>query len=68
VSLLSVNWAEFWRFRGPFSRLAWREVSARYKRSLLGIPWAVIQPVVISVVFTPTLQHEATTESGWNLP
>ncbi len=32
--------------------LAWRDVKVRYKQSLIGIAWAVLQPFLTMVVFT----------------
>ena len=32
--------------------LAWRDVKVRYKQSLIGIAWAVLQPLLTMVVFT----------------
>jgi lipopolysaccharide transport system permease protein len=32
--------------------LTWREVSVRYKQTVLGVAWAIIQPVMSMVVFT----------------
>ena len=32
--------------------LAWRDIKVRYKQAILGIGWAVIQPIMLMVVFT----------------
>ena len=32
--------------------LAWRDIKVRYKQTLLGIGWAVIQPLMLMVVFS----------------
>lgn len=41
--------------------LAWRDLRVRYKQSLLGVAWAVVQPVSLMIVFTlvlgPTVSH-----------
>ncbi len=41
-----------WRYRELFLLLCWREVAVRYKQALLGVGWAVVQPVVTMLVFT----------------
>lgn len=46
------NWGEIWRYRDLFWFLVWRDVKARYAQSVLGIGWALIQPLVRMVVFT----------------
>src|SRR5262249_23104998 len=43
---------ELWRFRELLYFLAWRDVKVRYKQTVLGTAWAVIQPVMTMVVFS----------------
>lgn len=47
-----VELRELWRAREMALTLAWRDVKIRYKQSLIGISWAVIQPLMTMVVFT----------------
>ncbi len=47
-----VNWHELWEYRDLFFFLVWRDVKTRYAQSILGIGWAVIQPVFSMIVFT----------------
>jgi lipopolysaccharide transport system permease protein len=42
---------ELWFFRELMYFLAWRELKVRYKQTLLGITWAVLQPVMYMLVF-----------------
>lgn len=44
--------------------LAWRDISARYKQSILGVLWAVIQPLAMMVVFTLVFDQVADLETG----
>ena len=46
------DFGELWRFRDLAAILAWRDVKVRYKQSLIGIAWAVLQPFLTMVVFT----------------
>ncbi len=41
-----------WRFRELAYLLCWRDIKVRYKQTLLGMLWAVIQPLLLMVVFT----------------
>lgn len=43
---------ELWHYKELFYFLAWRDVKIRYKQTLLGVLWAVIQPLFTMVVFT----------------
>jgi lipopolysaccharide transport system permease protein len=47
-----VDLEELWRYKDLLWFLVWRDVKARYAQSILGIGWAVIQPVFNMVVFT----------------
>lgn len=48
----SLQLSELWRFRELIYFLIWRDVKVRYKQTLLGASWAVLQPVLTMVVFT----------------
>jgi lipopolysaccharide transport system permease protein len=43
---------DFWTHRDLFYLLAWRDVKVRYKQTLLGAAWAILQPLLTMVVFT----------------
>ena len=43
---------ELWPYRELFYFLIWRDIKVRYAQSVLGIGWAVIQPIVPMVIFS----------------
>ena len=45
-------WRDIWHYRELFAILAWRDVSVRYKQTVIGIAWAVVRPFLTMVVFT----------------
>ena len=45
-------WKELWLYRELFFFLSWKELLVQYKQSIIGIAWAVIQPVMTMIVFT----------------
>ncbi len=47
-----IDWRELWRYRDLFFFLVWRDVKTRYAQSILGVGWAIIQPIFSMVVFT----------------
>lgn len=49
---LSINFKELWRYRELIYFLTWRDIKVRYKQAILGIAWAIIQPLLTMVVFT----------------
>lgn len=46
-----VDLAEIWRYRELLFFLIWRDVKVRYKQTVLGAAWAVIQPATTMAVF-----------------
>lgn len=48
----AVDLGELWRYRELIFFLAWRDLRVRYRQTLLGILWAVIQPVFTMVIFS----------------
>src|SRR5574338_848158 len=46
------DWPELWRYRGLLGFLVWREIKVRYAQTVLGAAWAVLQPLLSTVVFT----------------
>jgi lipopolysaccharide transport system permease protein len=60
----SSGWAalrmgEVWRFRELAFFLTWRDVKVRYKQTVLGAAWAILQPVLAMVIFTVIFGHFA---------
>ena len=45
-------WRDLWRYRELFQVLAWRDVSVRYKQTVIGVAWAVVRPFLAMLVFT----------------
>jgi lipopolysaccharide transport system permease protein len=43
---------ELWAYRGLLYFLVWRDLKIRYTQTVLGVAWAVLQPVLSTVVFT----------------
>jgi len=47
-----LNLAELWAYRELLFFFVWRDVKVRYKQTVLGAAWAVIQPLTTTVAFT----------------
>jgi lipopolysaccharide transport system permease protein len=50
--LADLNLREIWDYRDLLLFLAWRDISIRYKQTVLGATWAVVQPLMTMVIFT----------------
>jgi lipopolysaccharide transport system permease protein len=49
---IEINFKELLRYRDLCYLLVWRDILVRYKQTLLGAAWAVLQPLLTMVVFT----------------
>jgi lipopolysaccharide transport system permease protein len=45
-------WRDLWHYRELFAILAWRDISVRYKQTVIGVAWALVRPFLTMVVFT----------------
>jgi len=43
---------ELWKYRELLFFLTWRDILVRYKQAVLGVAWAILQPLLTMVVFT----------------
>jgi lipopolysaccharide transport system permease protein len=51
--------AELWAYRELLYFFIWRDIKVRYKQTLLGAGWAIVQPLMTMVVFTIFFGHLA---------
>jgi lipopolysaccharide transport system permease protein len=49
---MPINLGELWVYRELLYFLVWRDIKVRYKQTILGAAWAVLQPFMMMVVFT----------------
>lgn len=59
-----INVKELWRYRELLYFLVWRDVKVRYKQTVLGVSWAILQPMMMMAVFTVFLGRLAGLPSG----
>ena len=52
TGLTALNLRDIWVYRELVFFMIWRDIKVRYKQTLLGALWAVIQPVMTMLVFT----------------
>lgn len=62
-----VDFRELWRYRELLVILAWRDIAVRYKQTVLGAAWAIIQPLTTMVVFSLFFGRVAGMDPG-NVP
>ena len=49
---LNFDLYELWTYRELVYFLTWREIKIRYKQTAIGVFWAVLQPVLTTIIFT----------------
>lgn len=61
-------WRDLWHYRELFLILAWRDISVRYKQTIIGVAWAIIRPFLTMVVFSVVFGGLAKLPSDGNAP
>jgi homopolymeric O-antigen transport system permease protein len=51
-SWIELNWGEIWQYRELLYFLVWRDIKVRYKQTVVGAGWAILQPFLMMIVFT----------------
>jgi lipopolysaccharide transport system permease protein len=49
---VSLDLHELWRYRELIYFFVWRDIKVRYKQTILGLSWAIIQPFFTMVIFS----------------
>jgi lipopolysaccharide transport system permease protein len=62
--LPSIRPRELWAYRELLYFLTWRDVKVRYKQTVLGVAWAMLQPVLAMILFTIVFGHVAKISSS----
>lgn len=61
-------WRDLWRFRELFAVLSWRDIAVRYKQTVIGVAWAILQPLLSMVIMTVVFGKVAGLPSEGNAP
>ena len=60
-----VKWfLELWNFRELLWALTLREIKVRYKQTILGVAWAILQPAALTLIFTVVFSFFLKVSSG----
>ena len=61
---VSLRLRELWAYRELLYFLTWRDVKVRYKQTIFGAAWAVIQPFILMIVLSALFGQFANTSPG----
>ncbi len=59
-----MNLRDLWEHRELLYFLVWRDLKARYKQTILGILWVILQPLMMTLVFTIFLGKLVRVQTG----
>jgi lipopolysaccharide transport system permease protein len=63
-SWIGINLRDLWTYRELLYFLTWRDVKIRYKQTVLGAVWAILQPLLLMLIFNFFLSRLAGINSG----
>lgn len=61
-------WLDLWRYRELFLILAWRDVAVRYKQTIVGVAWSLLQPLLTMIIMTVVFGRLAGLHSEGTVP
>lgn len=68
ISKLSLGVKELWEYKELFYYFTWRDVKVKYKQTILGFLWAILQPLFMTVVFTLFLGDSISQKTQLTIP
>jgi lipopolysaccharide transport system permease protein len=63
-----IDWTDIFAHRDLLYFLAWRDLKVRYKQTLLGVAWALLQPIFMTLIFTLFFGRLAGVNSQLSVP
>src|SRR6185369_16422727 len=51
-SWVAIDLRDLWAYRELLYFLMWRDIKVRYKQTLLGVVWVILQPLLTTLIFT----------------
>jgi lipopolysaccharide transport system permease protein len=64
----SFNFKELWDFKELFYFFTWRDIKVKYKQTILGFAWAILQPALMMIIFTFVFGRMADIKNNLNVP
>jgi lipopolysaccharide transport system permease protein len=61
-------WRDLWRYRELTWFLAWRDIAVRYKQTVIGVAWAIVRPLLTTIIFTVVFSRLAKLPSDGAAP
>lgn len=65
---ISIGFQELWEYRELFYFFTWRDIKIKYKQTILGFLWAILQPLFMTVVFTVFIGDSIVQKTQLSIP
>jgi lipopolysaccharide transport system permease protein len=65
---LNLGLQELWEYRELFYFFTWRDIKVKYKQTVLGFLWAILQPLFMTIVFTIFISDSIVTKTQLSVP
>jgi len=65
---ISIGARELWDYKELFYFFTWRDIKVKYKQTILGFLWALLQPVFMTVIFTFFLGDSISNKTNLPIP
>jgi lipopolysaccharide transport system permease protein len=65
---LNLGLGEMWQYRELFYFFTWRDIKVKYKQTVLGFLWAILQPLVMTALLSFSLGSIITSSSKLTIP
>ena len=65
---LGIDLQELWHYRELIYFLTWRDIKVRYKQAALGVAWAILQPVLTTLITSLVFGYLLKVDTGSDLP
>lgn len=65
---ITIGLRELWEYRELFYFFTWRDVKVKYKQTVLGFLWAILQPLFMTLVFTLFLGDSISQKTQLTIP
>jgi lipopolysaccharide transport system permease protein len=63
-----LSFKELWLYRELFYFFAWRDIKVRYKQTAIGAAWAILQPLLATIIFTVFFNKIGGIKAGGDVP
>lgn len=65
---ISMDWSELWHYKELFYFFTWRDIKVKYKQTVLGFLWVILQPIVMTILLSISVGAIISGQGHMSLP